>query len=108
MAWVFQILHICHKSKREIVILKLDIKKSFDKVEHKVIQQIFKIKRFPDKLAWLRSIFLQVLLQSCKPFKCKTGVRQSDPFYPLLFVMATDLLHSVVHDAASKNELLLG
>jgi hypothetical protein len=34
LGWAFQFLHICHNSKREIVILKLDFQKAFDKIEH--------------------------------------------------------------------------
>ena len=37
LAWAFQFLHLRHHSKKEIVILKLDFKKAFDKIEHQVI-----------------------------------------------------------------------
>jgi hypothetical protein len=44
LAWVFQLLHLCHQSKREIVILKLDFQKAFDMVEHEVILQMLQAK----------------------------------------------------------------
>lgn len=47
--WAFQFLHLCHHSKKEIVILKLDFENAFDKVEHQVILQVMKHKGFPDK-----------------------------------------------------------
>ena len=42
-----------------------------------------------------------------KHFKCKCGVRQGDPLSPLLFVIATDLLQSVVNQMFSHGTLTL-
>jgi retron-type reverse transcriptase len=87
LAWAFQFLHICHQSKREIVILKLDFEKAFDMVEHEVILQMFKYKGFSDKwISWIRRILCscssQVLLNGVlgKPFNCKRGVKQGGPY----------------------------
>jgi hypothetical protein len=60
-------LYICHKSKREILIIKLDFEKSFDKVEHQVILEMFRRKGFSDK--WVLDSFdpqLGLLFSSLK------------------------------------------
>ena len=108
LAWAYQFLLICHKSKRDIVILKLDFEKAFDKLEHQVILEALRNKGFSAKwVQWIQKILSSgtslVLLNGVlrKPFQCRRGVRQGDP--TLLFVLGADLLQSVIYDAASRN-----
>lgn len=106
LAWASQFLHICHHSKKEIVILKLDFEKAFDKIEHQVILDVLLHKGFPNKwIAWIEAILKfgtsSVLLNGIpgKPFICKRGVRQGGPLSPLLFVLAAYLLQAIVNKA---------
>jgi hypothetical protein len=103
LAWTFQFLHICHKSKREIVILKLDFENTFDLVEHEVILQMLQAKGFPNSwTSWIKDILSsgssQVLLNGVpgKFFKCKRGVTLGDPLSPLPFVLVADLLVAAI------------
>jgi hypothetical protein len=46
LAWSFEYLHM---SRIELVILKLDFEKAFDKIEHEVILDVMRRKGFPDR-----------------------------------------------------------
>ena len=106
LGWAFEYLHQCKQSGKEIVILKLDFEKAFDTMEHSFILKMLECKGFDD---WW-CMWIKMLLQSGSSsillngilgteFKCKRGVRQGDPISPLLFVLAADLLQSLINKA---------
>jgi hypothetical protein len=112
IAWKY--LHMCHKSKKEMIILKLDFEKAFDTIEHEVIIQILRHKGFPGKwIEWIQGVLTSttssVLLNGTlgKVFHCRRGVRQGDPLSPLLFVLATNLLQSIINKAKENGILKL-
>jgi len=92
LAWSLEYLHLCNQTRNEIIILKLDFEKAFDKVEHELMIQIMQSKGFPARwITWMKMIFgsgtSAILLNGVpgKVFHCKRGGRQADPLSPLLF-----------------------
>jgi hypothetical protein len=114
LGWAFQYMHICHSSRREIAILKLDFEKAFDTVEHHVILSMLQRKCFSSRwIGWINSVLSsgtsQVLLNgvSGKTIHCKRGVRQGGPLSLLLFVLTDDLLQTLINEAMQRNLISL-
>ena len=96
------------------MVLKLDFEKAFDKIEHNVILDVLTHKGFGLKwISWVESILKSgtsaVMLNGIlgKTFHCRRGVRQGDPLSPLPFVLAADLLQSILNRAVQLGLLQL-
>lgn len=83
--------------------LQLDFEKSFDTIEHRAILDILKAKFFGDK--WMNMLFISatsvVLLNGVlgKKVILQERGKTRGLFSPLLFVLAADLLQSVLNKA---------
>jgi hypothetical protein len=88
LSWAFGYLHLCHRSGKDLIILKLDFEKAFDRIEHQTMLQIMEHKGFSTTwIQWMQSIFgsgtSSILLNGVpgKTFHCRRG---SDKVIPCL------------------------
>lgn len=58
LAWAFEYLHLCHHSRKVLVIIKLHFENAFDKIEHQAILKLMEAKGFSQKwTSWMTEIF---------------------------------------------------
>ena len=98
--------------KEATFFLKHDFEKAFDSIQYEAILRILVAKGFDSKwITWIQQLLTSatssILLNGVpgNHFKCKCGVKQGDPISPLLFVIATDLLQTMINDLLLRGQL---
>lgn len=57
LGFAFEYIHLCHQSRKPVIILKLDFEKAFDKIEYNAIIAMLKAKGFgPRWINWVNNI----------------------------------------------------
>ena len=76
LAQSFQYLHMCYKSKKDLIILKLYFEKAFDKVEHQFMLDVMKHKSFGPRrmqmIFWFRHFLNSFQWSTRKKFSLRT------------------------------------
>jgi hypothetical protein len=104
-----EILHEVKRDKQNDILLKIDFEKAYDKVNWQFLYQMMITKGFGTKWCdWVMRIVRggRVAIRTndlMGPFfSAHKGVRQGDPFSPLLFNLAADGLSNLVRKAQQE------
>uniref|UniRef100_A0A2D4IPM9 Reverse transcriptase domain-containing protein n=2 Tax=Micrurus lemniscatus lemniscatus TaxID=129467 RepID=A0A2D4IPM9_MICLE len=96
---VVNVLHHATVTKRKLGILKLDMYKAFDKVNHSYLYELCKELNMGDKFCEMikeiyrgNEAYIRVNGQRTQMVKVQNGTKQGCPLSPMLFVMAIETL----------------
>lgn len=92
------LLNYTHVKKRVGIVLKLDFKKAYDKVNWDFMLECHVLRGFCDKQVLHNGTISIKLINNCtRPyFQSSKGVRQGDPVSPFLFNLAAECLTKMI------------
>ncbi|GAU48531.1 hypothetical protein TSUD_98640 [Trifolium subterraneum] len=100
------------KGRRGELALKIDISKAYDKVDWGFLRGVMTRMGFTD--VWIRwvmmcvsSVNYSVLMNSNRvgPISPGRGLQQGDPLSPYLFILVTECLTALIHQAVGRGDL---
>lgn len=113
VALVDELLAHLHETKTPGMILKIDFKKAFDRINWSFILECLRRRGFPQLwVDWVEAIILSshaaVLVngEGGRFFKVHRGLKQGCPLSPLLFILAVDTLNGLLRHNASQNGIM--
>jgi hypothetical protein len=109
MVSTHEIIHEVVRGGRKGIILKLDYKKAYDRIDWDFLEEMLISRRFSQKwIQWVislvkgGSIAIRLNDNNSTYFKPSKGLRQGDPLSILLFNLVVDLFTRMLSKAASK------
>jgi hypothetical protein len=103
-------IHELKIKKQKGIILKLDFEKAYDKVNWDFLQQVLRMKGFPNLWCqWMErvvskgSLCVQVNEGLGHFFQTKKGLRQGDPLSPIVFNLVVDMLVVLIERSKSMS-----
>ena len=110
----FESLHSMqrHTRKDDYMAIKLDMSKTYDRVEWPYLELVMRKMGFDDR--WVRLMMICVTTvsysilingESKGMITPSRGVRQGDPLSPFLFLLCTEGLHGLISQVASWGEI---
>lgn len=98
--------------KKEYCALKIDMQKTYDRVERTFIQLLMEKMGFVSKcIGWVMQCVSSVSYRLCINGKnsdiifLERGIRQGDPLSPYLFILVADVLSRMVGDVVERGEI---
>jgi hypothetical protein len=108
----FHLLKKKTKGKRGTMTFKLDMAKTYDRIEWPFIRGVLQASGFPMRIIQLiinciSTVSYQILIngQPSASFSPERGLRQGDPISPYIFILCANVLSGLLHKESQSNNI---